>query len=98
VLSELRLKIQANNDEVRPRTERMRTWQLQKQQEERRIADAVSPFVSESRLPRPCRRARQARRITRPLAGKEEHFNVQAARTMLRSFFGFFISVAEDPN
>lgn len=48
VLSELRLKIQANNDEVSRERERMRTWQLQKQQEERRIADAVSPFVSES--------------------------------------------------
>jgi hypothetical protein len=48
VLNELRAKIQANNDEVAREQERMRTWRLQKQQEEKRIADAVAPFVSEN--------------------------------------------------
>src|SRR5512147_86728 len=48
VLNELRAKIQANNDEVAKERERMQTWRLQKQQEERRIADAVAPFASEN--------------------------------------------------
>jgi hypothetical protein len=48
VLNELRSKIQANNDAVAKERERMQTWRLQKQQEERRIADAVAPFVSEN--------------------------------------------------
>jgi hypothetical protein len=48
VLNELRTKIQANNDEVAKERERMQTWRLQKQQEERRIADAVAPFVTEN--------------------------------------------------
>ncbi len=48
VLNELRTKIQANNDEVARERERMQTWRLQKQQEERRIAEAVAPFVSEN--------------------------------------------------
>jgi len=48
VLNELRAKIQANNDEVARERERLQTWRLQKQQEERRIADAVAPFVTEN--------------------------------------------------
>lgn len=48
VLNELRSKIQANNDAVAKERERMQTWRLQKQQEERRIADAVAPFASEN--------------------------------------------------
>ena len=48
VLNELRAKIQANNDEIAHQRERMQTWRLQKQQEERRIADAVAPFASEN--------------------------------------------------
>lgn len=48
VLNELRAKIQANNDEVARERERLQTWRLQKQQEERRIADAVAPFASEN--------------------------------------------------
>jgi hypothetical protein len=48
VLTELRSKIQANNDEVARERERLQTWRLQKQQEERRIADAVAPFASEN--------------------------------------------------
>lgn len=46
VLSELRTRIQANNDAVAKERERLQTWRLQKQQEEQRIADAVAPFVS----------------------------------------------------
>lgn len=48
VLNELRAKIQANNDALARERERMQTWRLQKQQEERRIADAVAPFASEN--------------------------------------------------
>ncbi|MCC6367730.1 MAG: hypothetical protein IT165_29760 [Bryobacterales bacterium] len=48
VLNELRSKIQANNDDVAKERERLQTWRLQKQQEERRIFDAVAPFVSEN--------------------------------------------------
>jgi ElaB/YqjD/DUF883 family membrane-anchored ribosome-binding protein len=48
VLTELRANIQANNDAVARERERMQTWRLQKQQEERRIADAVAPFVTEN--------------------------------------------------
>jgi hypothetical protein len=48
ILTELRAKIQANNDEVARERERLQTWRLQKQQEERRIAEAVSPFASEN--------------------------------------------------
>jgi hypothetical protein len=48
VLTELRASIQANNDTVARERERMQTWRLQKQQEERRIADAVAPFATEN--------------------------------------------------
>lgn len=48
VLNELRARIQANNDEVTKERERLQGWRLQKQQEERRIADAVAPFVPEN--------------------------------------------------
>jgi hypothetical protein len=48
VINELRTKIQANNDEIAKERERMQTWRLQKQQEERRIADAVAPFATEN--------------------------------------------------
>jgi hypothetical protein len=48
VINELRGRIQANNDEVAKERERMQTWRLQKQQEERRIADAVAPFATEN--------------------------------------------------
>lgn len=48
VLNDLRAKIQANNDELAKERERMATWRLQKQQEERRIADAVAPFTTEN--------------------------------------------------
>ena len=48
VLTELRASIQANNDAVARERERMQTWRLQKQQEERRIADAVAPFATEN--------------------------------------------------
>jgi hypothetical protein len=48
VLNELRARIQANNDEVTKERERLQGWRFQKQQEERRIADAVAPFVPEN--------------------------------------------------
>ncbi len=47
-VSEQRAKIQANNDEVTREKERFFGWKLKKQQEEKRISDAVAPFVTEN--------------------------------------------------
>jgi hypothetical protein len=47
-VSEQRAKIQANNDEVTREKERFFGWRLKKQQEEKRISDAVAPFVTEN--------------------------------------------------
>ncbi len=47
-LTEQRAKIQANNDEVAREKECFTGWRLKKQQEEKRIADAVGYFVSEN--------------------------------------------------
>ena len=41
-------RIQANKDEVAKERERFYAWRLRKQQEEQKIADCVSPFVSEN--------------------------------------------------
>jgi hypothetical protein len=47
-VSEQRAKIQANNDEVTREKERFFGWRLKKQQEEKKISDAVAPFVTEN--------------------------------------------------
>jgi hypothetical protein len=47
-LTEQRAKLQANNDEVAREKERFTGWRLKKQQEEKRIAEAVGYFVSEN--------------------------------------------------
>jgi hypothetical protein len=47
-VTEQRAKIQANNDEVTREKERFSSWRLRKQQEEKKIADAVGYFVSEN--------------------------------------------------
>jgi hypothetical protein len=47
-LTEQRAKIQANNDEVSREKERVTGWRLKKQQEEKKIADAVGYFVTEN--------------------------------------------------
>jgi hypothetical protein len=47
-VTEQRAKIQANNDEVAKEKERFTGWRLKKQQEEKKIADAVGYFVSEN--------------------------------------------------
>ena len=47
-VTEQRAKIQANNDEVAREKERFAGWRLKKQQEEKKIADAVGYFVSEN--------------------------------------------------
>jgi len=47
-VSEQRSKIQANNDEVTKEKERFFGWRLKKQQEEKKISDAVAPFVTEN--------------------------------------------------
>jgi hypothetical protein len=47
-VAEQRAKIQGNNDEVTREKERFFGWRLKKQQEEKKIADAVAPFVTEN--------------------------------------------------
>lgn len=47
-VTEQRAKIQANNDAVSREKERFTSWHLKKQQEEKKIADAVGYFVSEN--------------------------------------------------
>lgn len=47
-LTEQRAKMQANNDEISREKERFTGWRLKKQQEEKRIADAVGYFVTEN--------------------------------------------------
>ena len=46
-ISEMQSKVQANNEEVTKAKEQFYGWQLKKQQEEQKIADAVSYFTSE---------------------------------------------------
>jgi len=48
VLAEQRSKIQANNDAVAKEKERFFAWRLKKQEEEQKIADAVSYFVADN--------------------------------------------------
>jgi hypothetical protein len=47
-VTEQRAKIQANNDEIAREKERFTGWRLKKQQEEKKIAEAVGYFVSEN--------------------------------------------------
>jgi hypothetical protein len=47
-VTEQRAKIQANNDEVTREKTRFTGWRLKKQQEEKKIAEAVGYFVSEN--------------------------------------------------
>jgi hypothetical protein len=47
-VAEQRAKIQSNNDEVTREKERFFGWRLKKQQEEKKISDAVAPFVTEN--------------------------------------------------
>ncbi len=48
VLAEHRTRIQANNDEVARERERFYAWRLKKQEEEQKISDTVSYFVTEN--------------------------------------------------
>jgi hypothetical protein len=47
-VTEQRAKIQSNNEEVSREKERFTGWRLKKQQEEKKIAEAVGYFVSEN--------------------------------------------------
>lgn len=47
-VTEQRAKIQANNDEISREKERLTSWRLKKQQEEKKIAEAVGYFVTEN--------------------------------------------------
>jgi hypothetical protein len=48
MVAERRSRMQANSDEVAKEKERFFGWRLKKQEEEQRIADAVSYFVTEN--------------------------------------------------
>ena len=48
MLAEHRSRIQANNDAVAKEKERFFAWRLKKQEEEQKIADAVSYFVADN--------------------------------------------------
>src|SRR5258708_1758167 len=52
MVSEHRARMQANNDAVGKERERFFSWRLQKQQEEQKIADTVSHFVTENPITR----------------------------------------------
>jgi hypothetical protein len=52
MVAEHRARIQANNDAVAKDRERFYSWRLQKQQEEQKIADTVSHFVTENPITR----------------------------------------------
>ncbi len=52
LVSEHRARIQANSDTVAKDKDRFFGWRLQKQQEEQKIADTVSHFVSENPITR----------------------------------------------
>ena len=47
-VTEQRAKIQSNNDEISREKERLNGWRLKKQQEEKKIAEAVGYFVAEN--------------------------------------------------
>lgn len=53
LMAEYRGRIQANNDAVAAERERFFGWRLQKQEEERKIAEAVSYFVNENPITTP---------------------------------------------
>lgn len=48
IMADYRSRIQANNDAAAKEKDRFYSWRLQKQQEEKKIADTVSYFVSEN--------------------------------------------------
>jgi hypothetical protein len=48
IVAEHRARIKANTDQVDRARQRLESWRLQKQQEEQRIAEGVSYFVSEN--------------------------------------------------
>lgn len=48
LVQEHKARIQANNDEVAREKERFYAWRLQKQQQEQKIAESVSYFVTEN--------------------------------------------------
>jgi hypothetical protein len=48
LIEEHNARIQANRDELAREKERFYGWRLQKQEEEQKIADSVSPFVAEN--------------------------------------------------
>src|SRR5260370_208418 len=52
LVAEHRARIQANADAVAKERERFYTWRLQKQQEEQKIAETVSHFVTENPITR----------------------------------------------
>ena len=52
MVADHRARIQANNEAIAKERERFYSWRLQKQQEEQKIADTVSHFVTENPITR----------------------------------------------
>jgi len=52
MVADHRARMQANNDAIAKEKERFYSWRLQKQQEEQKIADTVSHFVTENPITR----------------------------------------------
>src|SRR5262245_2988009 len=52
MVAEHRSRMQSNNDAIAKERERFYSWRLQKQQEEQKIADTVSHFVTENPITR----------------------------------------------
>ena len=50
LLADHKARIQANNDAISKERERFFAWRLKKQEEEQKIADAVSYFVTENTI------------------------------------------------
>ena len=53
IVADHRARIQANNDAVAKEKERFYAWRLKKQEEEQKISDAVSYFVTENPITPP---------------------------------------------
>jgi hypothetical protein len=100
-VTEQRAKIQANNEVIAREKERVTGWRLKKQQEEKKIAETVGYFVSENPI------TTGELKTVSPFGFDrfQERAKVLNGRTIMwarlsrviRSFVGFFISVAEDP-
>jgi len=72
VVADYRTRIQANNDAVAKEKERFYAWRLKKQEEEQKISDAVSYFVTENPITTGGRRPEGSGPSTAEPAGVEK--------------------------